>query len=165
MSFTAVPVRVILRLRGYRNRLRALWWSWLLKPKGRIFVNGRIVIDPIQKVHIGDQVSLNEGVSMFGKEEIWIGNHVHISPWVVINTGGLDLSLSGAQRGHFYKPVFIEDGVWIGSNALINPGIRLGHDCVIGAGAVVTKDVPPYAVAVGVPAKVLRFLDHANNEN
>ena len=53
-------------------------------------------------------------------------------------------------------PVVIGDDVWIGRRAIIMPGVRIGNGCVIGAGAVVTKDVPPYCVVGGVPAKIIK---------
>jgi acetyltransferase-like isoleucine patch superfamily enzyme len=52
--------------------------------------------------------------------------------------------------------VVIEDRVWLGARAIVLKGVRIGHDAVIGAGAVVTSDVPPRSVAVGVPARVVR---------
>ena len=55
------------------------------------------------------------------------------------------------------KSAAIEDDVWLGTNAIIMPGVTVGQGAVIGAGAVVTKDVPPYAVAVGVPARIIRY--------
>lgn len=55
-----------------------------------------------------------------------------------------------------FGPILIERGVWIGANATIQPGIRLGQDSVIGAGGVVTRDVPPRAVVAGVPARGIR---------
>ena len=57
------------------------------------------------------------------------------------------------------KPVLICKGSWIGANAVILPGVRVGKHAIVGAGAVVTKDVPDYAVAVGNPAKVIKMLD------
>jgi maltose O-acetyltransferase len=55
------------------------------------------------------------------------------------------------------KPVVIEDDVWIGSNAVVMPGVRLGCGSVVGAGAVVTQDVPPFAIVVGVPARIIKY--------
>jgi acetyltransferase-like isoleucine patch superfamily enzyme len=55
------------------------------------------------------------------------------------------------------KPVTIEDDVWIGSNAIILPGVRIGKGSVIGAGSIVTSDIPPYALAYGTPAKVMKY--------
>lgn len=55
------------------------------------------------------------------------------------------------------KPVLIENDVWIGSNAIIMPGVKLGNGCIVGAGSIVTKDVPEYAIVIGVPAKVKSY--------
>jgi galactoside O-acetyltransferase len=58
--------------------------------------------------------------------------------------------------GRFFEPIVIEDKVWIGSNAVVLPGVRIGHGSVIGAGSVVSRDIPAMAVAVGIPCRVLR---------
>lgn len=58
-----------------------------------------------------------------------------------------------------YAPVVIKDGAHIGIGSIIMPGVTIGEGAVIGAGSVVTKDIPPYSVAVGVPAKVIRYFD------
>jgi maltose O-acetyltransferase len=60
-------------------------------------------------------------------------------------------------KGWEKKPVIIEDNVWIGYRVIILPGVRVGRNAIIGAGAVVTKDVPPYAIVGGVPAKVIKM--------
>lgn len=56
------------------------------------------------------------------------------------------------------KEIIIEDDVWIGSNSVLLPGVRIGKGAIIGAGAVVSKDVPPYSIVAGVPAKVIRYI-------
>ena len=61
-------------------------------------------------------------------------------------------------------PVTIKDEVWIGSGAIINPGITIGRNCVIGSGSVVTKDIPPNVVAVGNPCRVLRSIGEHDKE-
>jgi len=143
-------------------RLRCHYWRKKFKTPHYVNINGRIRVENPKKISVGCNVSMNEGLFIGGSEKVTIGDWVHISPYVCINTGGLNIATFRSSRKHFYLPVIIEDGVWIGSNALINPGVRLGHDCVIGAGAVVTKDIPPYAVAVGVPARVIRTLNPEN---
>ncbi|HDK42384.1 MAG TPA: hypothetical protein ENG87_03320 [Candidatus Pacearchaeota archaeon] len=60
-------------------------------------------------------------------------------------------------EGWVKKPVVIEDNVWIGYRVIILPGVHVRRNAIIGAGAVVTKDVPPYAIVGGVPAKVLKM--------
>ncbi|HEY9769853.1 MAG TPA: acyltransferase [Coleofasciculaceae cyanobacterium] len=60
-----------------------------------------------------------------------------------------------AEQGFNYKGITIEDNCWLGSGVRVLDGVTIGRDSVIGSGAVVTKDIPPYSVAVGVPAKVI----------
>ena len=59
------------------------------------------------------------------------------------------------------KPVVIKEGAWIGAGATVLPGITVGKYAIVGADSVVTKDIPDYAIAVGAPAKVIKFLDPA----
>ena len=65
----------------------------------------------------------------------------------------LDMATEALSRGD----IIVKDDVWIGENALIMSGVTLGQGCIVAAGAVVTKDVPPYAIVGGVPAKVIRY--------
>lgn len=159
MSILKKILRWVLKPQLIRDKIRTMYWQHRFSGAPFLHVNGRIVVNEPGRVKVGHHVSLNEGIFLGGKAVITIGNWVHISPYVILNTGTLLLDKFGSHRTHAYAPIIVEDGVWIGSNALINPGVRLGHDSVIGAGAVVTKDVPPRAVVAGVPAKVLRILE------
>ena len=103
---------------------------------------GNIAINKPKNIHIGEYVSLNEGVYINSRDTVTIGNYVHISPYCIINTGGLDYTKKMGERSHLSKPVIISDGVWIGSGAIINPGVTIGENSVIGAGAIVTKNIP-----------------------
>lgn len=68
-----------------------------------------------------------------------------------------DFGFGVEQDGRIYKRVTIKNDVWIGANSVIMPGLTIGNGAIIGAGAVVTKDVPDYAIVVGVPAKIIKY--------
>jgi maltose O-acetyltransferase len=89
---------------------------------------------------------------------IEIGAHVDIAPRVTILSGTHEIDMLGphsAGRGSCL-PIIIEDGVWIGGASLVLPGVRIGKKAVIGAGSVVTKDIPAYCIAVGDPCRPVR---------
>ena len=91
---------------------------------------------------------------------IKIGKLCLIGPGVVMRTSQHRFDepyLPIRQQGHDVADIFIEDNVWIGAHAVILGGVRIRSGAVIGAGAVVNKDIPAMAVAVGVPAKVIKF--------
>lgn len=141
------------------NDLRTMFWSIVFGSfgkKSRVF--GRIIVYTPHNIVLGDRSTLNAGCILNAHALLNIGNDVHISSGVIINTGGLDYSKLKKDRAHFKSKVIIEDGVWIGSGAIINPGVKIGENSVVGAGAVVTKDVPSNVVVVGVPARVIKKL-------
>ena len=94
-----------------------------------------------------------------GGGEIIIGSNVMMAPEVVILTSmhnHKDPTILMQKQGKYLSKVVIGDDVWIGYRAIILPGVTVGKGSIIGAGAVVTKDVPPYSVVGGVPAKVIK---------
>lgn len=94
-----------------------------------------------------------------GGGECIIGKNVMMAPEVIIltlNHKYIDMNCPIIMQGSYASKVVIEDDVWIGIRAIILPGIKIGRGAVIGAGAVVTKDVPPYTVVGGVPAKIIK---------
>ncbi len=108
-------------------------------------------------VHLGDNVYMNFGVTMVDDTHIYIGNNVMLAPNVVIATAGHPLLPELREKNLQYNmPVRIGNRCWIGAGALIMPGVTIGDDVVIGAGSVVTKDIPSGVVAVGNPCRVLR---------
>lgn len=111
------------------------------------------------KVVIGDDCWLGPHSLIYGNGGVTIGNHVMIASHCVINTvshnaGRLDIPMS--QQGIHTAPVIIEDDVWVGIRAVILQGVRVGRGSIIGAGAMVTRDVPPGCVVAGVPARIIR---------
>lgn len=110
-------------------------------------------------VSIGRHSSLNQGCILDGYGRITIGEGVRIAPYTVINTADhefVDPTARVIDQGYVVAEVIIEDDVWVGTGVIINKGVRIGRGSVIGSGSVVTKDIPPNSVAVGVPCEVIR---------
>jgi acetyltransferase-like isoleucine patch superfamily enzyme len=104
-------------------------------------------------IRIGNGTYLNRGVELVAAQEITIGRDCKIARDVII----MDTDQHALPNGEIVtRPVTIEDRVWIGARAIVLKGVTIGHDAVIGAGSVVTRDIPPGAIAVGVPARVVR---------
>lgn len=114
-------------------------------------------------VHIGDDFFGNVNLAFVDDVEIRIGDGVMIAPGVTLTTTGHpvhpDLRVDFRR---FSKPIVIEDKVWIGSHAVVLPGVRIGYGAVIGAGSVVTHDIPAMTVAHGVPCRVARPITDAD---
>ncbi|MBU0952254.1 MAG: acyltransferase [Elusimicrobia bacterium] len=110
-------------------------------------------------ISIGGGVYINDHCRFYGGGGILIGNNVLIGPNVTITSSQHDFRYKNKliiEQESILKKIVIEDDVWLGANVVVCPGARIGKGCVIGAGAVVVKDIPPYSVAVGIPAKVIK---------
>ena len=108
-------------------------------------------------VHLGSGVYANVFLSLVDDGHIYIGDHVMIGPQVTICSGTHPISPELRQHQAQYNlPVHIEKNVWIGGNCFIMPGVTVGENSIIGAGSVVTKDIPANVIAAGTPARVLR---------
>jgi len=119
------------------------------------------ICDNGRNIHVGDNFLANYHVTILDCREVYIGDHVMIGPNTLIATVNHPLYPSGRRRHlGIAKPVRIGNDVWIGGNAVILPGVTIGNNCVVAAGAVVTKDVPDNSLVAGVPAKVIRQLDN-----
>jgi maltose O-acetyltransferase len=113
-----------------------------------------------QNIYLGDHVFLNVFCTILDCNEVHIGNHVMIGPSVQIYTPAHELQAEARNQGlEVAKPVVIEDNVWIGGGAILLPGVRVGRNSVVGAGAVVTRDVPVDMVVAGNPARVIREIE------
>ena len=107
--------------------------------------------------HFGKRVYANFNLTCVDDTHIYVGDYTMIGPNVVIATAAHPLEPSLRQKGYQYNlPVHIGKNCWITAGVQIMPGITIGDNVVIGAGAVVTKDLPDNVVAVGNPARVLR---------
>ncbi|WP_344978940.1 acyltransferase, partial [Compostibacter hankyongensis] len=115
----------------------------------------RIIGEPV--IYIGDKFYVNAGCHLFG--EIKIGKNVMIGPKVVIwsRDHGMEKDKPMNLQTHKKSPITIGDDVWIGACTTILKGVNIGSGAVIGAGAVVTKNIPDNAIAVGNPAKIIKY--------
>ncbi|WP_231490813.1 DapH/DapD/GlmU-related protein [Pedobacter sp. Leaf170] len=108
-------------------------------------------------VLIGDRTIIGMGCVIIGP--VIIGNDIMLAQNIVIsglNHGYEDINISPSVQKVSCKEINIADDVWIGANSVITAGVSLGKHCIIGAGSVVTKDVPAFSIAVGNPAKVIK---------
>jgi UDP-2-acetamido-3-amino-2,3-dideoxy-glucuronate N-acetyltransferase len=103
-------------------------------------------------VIVGDRVTIKSGVYLW--DGMRVGSDVHLGPNATFSNDRFPRS----KREFKYPLTIIEDGASIGANATLLPGVRIGKGAIVGAGAVVTKDIPEYSVAIGNPAVVTRRL-------
>ena len=108
-----------------------------------------------QKVAIGRGTIINRGCLLYATGGLIIGEHVSISAgtWLVTGSHEINHPLFPVE----YKPIVIGNHVWVGMRATILPGVTIGEGAVVMAGAMVTRDVPPYAIVGGVPARVVKY--------
>jgi maltose O-acetyltransferase len=113
-----------------------------------------------QNTHIGDHVYLNSLCTILDNNEVRIGDHVMIGPVVQIYTAAHPLQAATRNEGwEVAKPIVIEDNVWLGGGAILLPGITVGRNAVVGAGAVVSHSVPQNTAVAGNPARVIREIE------
>jgi maltose O-acetyltransferase len=118
-----------------------------------------IQVDYGTRLHVGARTFANFGLVALDVAEIRIGEDVQIGPNVQLltPTHPIDPDLRRA-KWEAAEPITIGDNVWLGGGVVVCPGVTIGHDTVVGAGSVVTRDLPPRVVAVGSPARVVREL-------
>jgi len=118
-----------------------------------------------QNIYLGDHVFLNVLCTILDSNEVRIGNHVMIGPSVQIYTAAHLLQAEPRNRGlEVAKPIVVEDNVWIGGGAILLPGVSIGRNAVVGAGAVVSRTVPANTVVAGNPARVIREIDQQGRD-
>ena len=177
--------RIIMNQRDARPR----WYVRLLAPLyqhrehgSKIYSSVRMDTPPYRRFHLGRN-SVVESFSCVNNAvgdviigsytriglhntiigPVSIGSHVNLAQGITITALNHNFNEAGKridQQGVSTKPVIIGDDVWVGTNAVILPGVTVGNHCVVAAGAVVTKDVPDNSLVGGVPAKVIKTLPH-----
>ena len=116
-------------------------------------------------VHLGSGIYINSNVTFVDDDHIYIGDDTMVAPNVVFATAGNPILPILRKHHYVYTlPIHVGKNVWIGSGAQIMPGITIGDNSVIGAGSVVTNDIPANVVAYGVPCKVAREIGAKDRE-
>lgn len=116
-------------------------------------------------VFFGDWVYANFNLTLVDDGNIYVGNNVMFAPNVTLATAGHPVWPPLRERGlQFVADIHIGNNVWIGANAAVMPGVTIGDNAVIGAGSVVTRDIPSNVVAVGNPCRVLREIGERDRE-
>ena len=114
-------------------------------------------------IKIKDNTYINHGCFLSGEGGLYIGKKVLIGPYSMFLSGGHEIN---DQESIYHskptaKPIYISDDCWVGAGAKILGGVKLGKGCIIAAGAVVTKNVPDFAIVAGVPARIHSFRKHS----
>ena len=163
------------------RRIRLMIWNGISKKKGTIHIAQRYMLCKSLGVDAGDNVSIHDNVFFFNIENMKFGNNVSVHPMCYFQaSGGIeignDVSIAHGvtlmTQNHSYEdrsipikdqpvisePIIIEDNVWIAAKVCILGGVHIGKGSVIGAASVVTRDIPPYSIAVGNPARVIKTI-------
>ncbi len=194
MQIAALPLfgicKLIFVFKRYWNRI---WWTTCLDAQGalmdysvqcdgyvRVLGTGRVTLGPAcrlgrdvefetgeqGRIVLGSRVRINRGTTLASQSEIRIGDDVMLGEFVSVRDAN-----HGTEPGRLMRlqpqtsdPILIENDVWVGRGTCILPGVLIGEGAVIGANSVVSRDIPPYAIAVGAPARVVR-LRCQNNPN
>lgn len=147
---------------GDTVRLRELFRSIVSRCGGRFHVNQPFRCDYGCNVSIGDNFFANFNLTILDEAPVTIGDNVFIGPNVSIYTACHPLDPAERNTGvEWAEAVTIGNSVWIGGGATILPGVTVGDNCVIGAGSVVTRDVDPWSVVAGNPARVIKRITGA----
>ena len=159
-------IRLLAPLYQYRGKHSVIHRSARMDtPPYRVFSLGDYSViesfacinNAVGDVIIGDHTRVGLHNTIIGPVDI--GSHVNLAQGITVtalNHNFSDANKRIDEQGVSTSPVTIEDDVWIGANAVILPGVTIGEHCVVAAGAIVTKDVPPHSLVAGVPAKVIK---------
>ena len=158
--------RVLYRMANLRRldrvkRIRGWYYGGLLAAAGRnLRVAEQVMINNPGNVTMGDNCYIGTGVQFYPwQAPITIGNNVLIAAGARLITrkhGFGEFEHPMAAQGYTHAPIVVEDDVWIGFGAVILPGVTIGRGSIVGAGTVVSRDVEPYSIVGGVPARLIK---------
>lgn len=154
------------KCRNLGVKIRSAWAKQLFARCGEDVSTGYRNTFSYENMEVGSHVSFgSESLFLSAAAKIIVGDHVMFGPRVTVVTGNHRTDIKGKlldevkaedKRPEDDQDVVFEGDNWIGANAVILKGVTIGRGAVVGAGSVVTKDVPPYTIAAGNPARVIR---------
>ena len=171
--------RVISDLRPYAAKVRYRLYSGIFQESGRggsigshfrmpgdlkvtlghkVALRDRVFFGGNGRLVIGDHTVVNANCIITSMESIRIGSNVMLAPGVYVLDVDHRFDLRDSpisDQGYDVQPVSIGDGVWVGAGAVITKGVTIGEGAIVGANSVVTNDIPPFAIAAGVPATII----------
>ncbi|HXK17294.1 MAG TPA: DapH/DapD/GlmU-related protein [Polyangiaceae bacterium] len=172
LSDAAAVVRARYYLRSAQAvgpRVR-LWGTPIVRNNGKLLIGDRVrlasEVSTLElsvgsggTLQIGDRVLINHGCSLGATKLIRIGDGCNIGTQsILIDNAFHELHPARRNECPAAEPVILEDNVWLAARVIVLPGVTIGRNSVIGAGSVVTRDIPPNVLAAGIPAKVIRPL-------
>lgn len=141
------------------EKMNALLKDILGKTGENVFIEAPFHCDYGKNIEVGENFFANYNFTVLDVGKVIIGSNAQIAPNVSIYTAGHPIHPQSRNSGYEYGiGVTIGDNVWLGGNAVINPGVHIGNNAVIGSGSVVTKDIPDNVVAAGNPCKVIKMI-------
>ena len=153
------------------RRIRCFFFTKLLSPflssyGSDLRVNGLSIVSRRASVHVGNNVNFN-GIRIIGKGSVVIGDYFHSGQNVKIMLGSHDYDYGSAipyGKEETEKKVTIGDFVWLGQDVTISGNVNIGEGAIVAIGSMVVKDVPPFAIVGGNPARVIKYRnkDHYN---
>ncbi|WP_148267404.1 sugar O-acetyltransferase [Paenibacillus terrae] len=115
-------------------------------------------------ISIGNDVYINHDMIILDCNEVTIGNDVYIGPRAGLYAANhAEDPFERVEKGVYSKPISLQDRVWLGGDVKITQGVTIGENSIIGAGSVVTKDIPPNVIAAGNPCRVIRPIQFSEN--
>lgn len=155
--------KILFLLRKFNNKCISAFYKKQFKNCGKNVYISQGCVFTQKNISLGDNVYFGPNcIIQSAHGEIKIGNHVMFGPGVNVHGGNHKFDNVNCYMDEIKKEpgedptLIIEDDVWIGANAIILAGVRIGRGSVIGAGSIVTKEVEPYSVVVGNPGEVIR---------
>lgn len=145
---------------SHREEKKEIMKKILGKTKENFLIEQPFLCDYGYNIEIGENFYANHNLIILDANKVTFGDNVFIAPNCGFYTAGHPLDYKQRNQGLEYaKPIKVGNNVWIGGNVVVLPGVEIGDNCVIGAGSIVTKNIPSNSVAVGNPCKVIKTIE------